>query len=168
MIQEYRKIRLYHWSTETMATIVHMIELYIFFGSCEQYTTKKGLMLMNKFKLKSKPKQYEENEYSLTFLYEPQFDETEEEIHFLNYEVQTTYLGIWQGAFTTLFNLLDHVESEVVSIEFEKVWDSVELAYHNNLITWEQYEIVCDHYCYLQEEYCNKKGLPTYRAGGMK
>ena len=128
---------------------------------CHLKIQKKGLMSMNNFKLKSKP--YQTSEYTL-IQYAPieELGETQEEIDVVNYEAKCTYMGIWQNAIELSYKFKAHLEQQGIDTTFidkeiVKVWDSVFLAYHHELIDKDDCHIIVDTEIGAKEEYMRAK-----------
>lgn len=134
----------------------YFFSIYVPFKNTEERTD-----IMNKFKLKSKP--YQTSEYTL-IQYAPikELGETKEEIDLVNYEAKCTYMGIWQNAIELSYKFKAHLEQQGIDTTFidkeiVKVWDSVLLAYHHELITKEDCNIIVDTEIGAKEEYMRAK-----------
>ena len=110
-----------------------------------------------------KSKTYQTSEYTL-IQYDPikVLDETQEEIDLVNYEAKCTYMGIWQNAIELSYKFKTHLEQQGIDTTFiddeiVKVFDSVFLAYHDELINKDDFYTILDTEIGAKEEYMRAK-----------
>lgn len=101
-------------------------------------------------------------------LYEPieEIGETQQEIDLVNNECKNIYLGVWQGVMQLCtdvkqYQVENNLDTTFIDNEYRLVWDSIDEAFEDELITQEEVQILWDYKKEWYDLYAKQMGLPT-------